>query len=605
MNYINKFFKDKDIDEKFNILKYQVDKTNNISSDKINEIISKLYKDKIDNIKFNGSLYRDLEIFETYDNSESKNTIFNKINFTHTIGAQKLLEYIIKNPIYNINILNNRKNIILNVNKNLDDNKFKSLSKSLDILKNNECSLHWFLQNNDKDFESMKHMLYFPKILFFLNNYGIGLTIKNIYNIFLSPLVGILSPISYFIIPYCIIRYKFNIRIPFLTYIQQVIKTLIIMYKTTNTKIISLNTLWIGFSALIYFQNIITSFSLSKLYINLSKFIINKINNLSEYTKHTQNLSKILYSKENMESFFNFNTEINYDNNLLSNKIHNYEFLNNFGNKLKFYKSINKEYLINLLKQSYCCDFIFSLCVLQRKFNLCIPKYLTNIKKSQLNIKDCYHPLVIENKITNSVIINNKTNMIITGPNAAGKSTFIKSLAINTLLSQSICLCFSNKILLTPFSYIASQINTYDINGQKSLFQAEMYNIKNIIDDIKVNNNSIIFLDEMFNSTNIIEGISASYSICDMLSRIPTNLTIFATHFLYLCKLSKNKKYKNYKFDAICNNNNIIFPYKLKKGISSQYIALEILKNNNFDEEIINNSINIKNKILQKCTKNK
>jgi DNA mismatch repair ATPase MutS len=603
MNYISKLFKDKDIDDKFNTLKSQIEKTNNISTDKIIEINTVLYKNDSEKIKFNTSLYRDLEIFETYDNSESQNTVFNKINFTHTLGAKNLLEYTIKNPIYNVNILNNRKKVILKVNSSMEKTQFDSLSKSLKILKKTENSLYWFLQNNDKDFESMKHMLYFPKILYFLNNYGIGLTIKNIYNIFLSPLIGILSPISYFIIPYCIIRYKFNIKIPFLTYLNQVIKTLIIMYKTTNTKILSLNTLWIGFSALIYFQNIITSFSLSKLYIKLSKFIINKINDLSEYTLNTQTLSKILYNSENIENFFNFKNEVIYDENLVNNKINNYEFLNNFGNKLKIYRLINKDYLIDLLKQSYCCDFIFSLCILQKEFNLCIPNYLINIKKSKLNVKNCFHPLVIDKRITNSVLINNKSNMIITGPNAAGKSTFIKSLAINTLLSQSICLCFSKKITLTPFSYIASQINTYDINGQKSLFQAEMYNIKNIIDDIKLNNNSIIFLDELFNSTNIIEGISASYSICDMLSQIPTNLTIFATHFLYLCKLSKNKKYKNYKFEAFCTDDDIIFPYKLKKGISSQYIALEILKKNNFDEEIINNSINIKNKILSKCKK--
>ncbi len=135
-----------------------------------------------------------------------------------------------------------------------------------------------------------------------------------------------------------------------------------------------------------------------------------------------------------------------------------------------------------------------------------------------------------------------------------------------------------------------------------------MYNIKNILDDINLyssvdkNQKSIIFLDELFNSTNIVEGVAASYSICNMLSTIPTNLTVFATHFLYLCKLAKTKKYINYKFEAECttvdNKLNIYFPYKIKKGISNQYIALEILKLNNFNEKIINDAINIKEKIM-------
>ncbi len=600
MNYLNKIFKDKDIDNKFNILQSEIDNTSLISDNKILQIIEPLYKQDLNKAKFNNNLYRDLEILETFDNSKSQNTIVNKINFTSTKGGKKLLDYIITNPIYDINILNNRKNSLLNLSNSINPNTLEKLSNSFVNLKKRESVIYWFLQNNESDFESIKKMLYFPKILFILNNFGIGLTIKNLYNIFLSPLVGILSPISYFIIPYCIIRYKFHLKIPFVTYIKQVINTLIIMYKTKNTKLVSLNTLWIGFSALVYFQNIITSFSLSKLYFTLSKFIINKINDLSEYTQNTKYISEILYKPENIESYLNFKNGMdNYNNDLLNNKSYKFEFLGNFGNKLKLYKELNKNYLINLLKQSYCCDFVFSLYCLQKEFNLCIPNYL-NTKKSKIHIIDVYHPLVIDNKITNSVIINNKRNMIITGPNAAGKSTFLKSLAINTILSQSICLSFSETINLTPFSYIASQINTYDINGQKSLFQAEMFNIKSIIDDVKTTKKSIVFLDEMFNSTNIIEGVSASYSICDMLSQIPTNLTVFATHFLYLCNLSKKKKYKNYKFEAICNNNEIIFPYKLKKGISSQYIALEILKNNNFDEKIINNSIKIKNKILKK-----
>jgi DNA mismatch repair ATPase MutS len=615
MEYIKKLLKDKELDEKFTIINKHINNVETLNLEEINLIVETLYKDINFKTKFNTTLFRDLEFFETYDSTSSANTIFNKLNNTNTLGGKYLIEHIIRTPIYDIDILNNRKNSILSISeifmKKTDINKSQSkelisVIESFDVLKRCEPNINWFLKESDNEFNSVKHLLYFPRIFNFLNNFGLGLTIKNVYKIFLSPVIGIISPITYFIIPYSIIRYKFHLKISFVTYLKQVIRTLIIMYKGSSGSFLSLNTLWIGFSILVYFQNLINSFDLAKLYIQLSRLIVNKINDLSDYTKHTKNISNYIYTKNNIEPYFNYYETINYNDLLLNNKNKRYELLNNFGDKLSIYKNIDIKFIKDLLRQSYSCDAIFSIYILLKKYNLTLPNYLTKSNNPQLKLKNFYHPLLDNsiNTIKNSTFLNNRNNMIITGPNAAGKSTFIKSIAVNTILTQSIGLSFSENIIVTPFSYIASQINTYDINGQRSLFQAEMYNIKMILDDIRNNkNNSIVFLDELFNSTNIVEGVAASYSICDMLSKIPSNLTIFATHFLYLCKLSENNKYKNYKFEAICSENNIVFPYKLKKGISSQYIALEILKNNNFDEEIINNSINIKNKILSNLTK--
>ena len=87
-----------------------------------------------------------------------------------------------------------------------------------------------------------------------------------------------------------------------------------------------------------------------------------------------------------------------------------------------------------------------------------------------------------ESKIVkNDIILDNKNNILITGPNAGGKSTFIKSIAINILLSQTICLSYCDKIELTPYYYIASQMNIVDNKGYESLFEAEMNRIINNI----------------------------------------------------------------------------------------------------------------------------
>lgn len=610
MNYINKLFSDKYVNEKFVILKDAVDKSKNFSNENVDKIITTIETNTINNLKFNTSFYRDLEIFETYDNDKSNNTVFDRINNTYTKGGESTFKKIIENPLNITELLINRKKSLLQIDKLVEKDKYDKIIDSLKILKDKEQSIYWFLNANNEDFDSMKKMLYFPRFLYFLNQSGTAVSIKNIYKIFLSPVVGILSPIWYFILPFCILKYKFKINISFVAYIRQVVQTLISMYKLAKPKLLSLNNLWIGFSALIYFQNIITSVDLSKLYTQLSSFIISKVNDLSEYTKNTKIISDILYKEEYIKHFYTYVKPIEYPDALLTLNVHTYEYIHNFGSKLSIYKTFDKEFMNKLLAQSYIVDAIFNICTTTRKFKMQTVDYIIDSIDPVLNITNFFHPLIKkdENLITNSAIIDNNKNMIITGPNAAGKSTYIKAMAVNTLLAQTICVCFAENFSLTVFNYIASQINTYDINGQKSLFQAEMYNIKNILDDISLHSSldksqkSIIFLDELFNSTNIVEGVAASYSICDMLSTIPTNLTVFATHFLYLCKLAKTKKYINYKFEAECttvdDKLNIYFPYKIKKGISNQYIALEILKLNNFNKKIIDDAIIIKEKIM-------
>jgi DNA mismatch repair ATPase MutS len=152
-------------------------------------------------------------------------------------------------------------------------------------------------------------------------------------------------------------------------------------------------------------------------------------------------------------------------------------------------------------------------------------------------------------------------------------------------------------------------MNIVDEKGVHSLFESEMYRILNNLNQVIKNNKenklSILFLDELFNSTNVIEGISGSYSICKKLASLNSNITLLTTHFTYLYKLEKDSNFKNYKMNAIVNNNDIIFPYKLLPGYSTQYIAIELLKNENnlekyeyLTKDVFNEAIHFKQKLL-------
>ena len=124
-----------------------------------------------------------------------------------------------------------------------------------------------------------------------------------------------------------------------------------------------------------------------------------------------------------------------------------------------------------------------------------------------------------------------------------------------------------------------------------------MNRCKNIIDNLD-NKFYYLIVDEIFNSTNPVEGISCSYSFIELLNKYKNILGIYSTHYTYITKLEENvKNIGNLKVNVNRKDNKIIFPYKIEKGISNDFIALELLKEKGFSNKFINKSIKIKNKL--------
>jgi len=561
------------------------------------------------------NLYNDLEMFIDY--KHGNNTLFNKLDKTYTRGGSYYLRNILLNPNHNIDLLNLKKNSLQNLFNLVENNKSKLL-ENLEILKDNQDNMFWVLNEMNEDTNNLINMLYFNSfILKNLNNSSHILTLKNIYKIYLLPTIGIITPIVYFILPYLVIRFKFGIQFSFTSFIKFIYNYYVNLNfgnMFANSKLNMIRKVWMLFSILFYFNSIFNSIELSKLTHKINILICNHINSISKYIKAGYDIIEAIYDDNNFNNVFN---NINYDiknieyllnfKNLQNINCEN-EYFNNFGEKLNLYKFLDKDKLKDFLNVTYLCDTVISLYLIKNEKSLAYPDYIKS-EEPIIKIKGLTHPN-IDNAVKNDINLDNKNNLIITGPNAAGKSTFIKAVAINILLSQTICMSFTDSIELTPFYYISSQINIVDDKGCESLFQAEMNriieNINNVEECKKSNKFSILFLDELFNSTNIIEGLSGSYSICKKLCDTNTNITLLTTHYNYLNKLEKNtNKFKNYKMESKQNDNIISFPYKIKEGYSKQYIALELLKNNENlknNKQIFIDAIDFKNNLFKKSS---
>lgn len=211
----------------------------------------------------------------------------------------------------------------------------------------------------------------------------------------------------------------------------------------------------------------------------------------------------------------------------------------------------------------------------------CKPTFVDN--RRYLQVEELFHPLLTK-PISNSLEIENK-NVIITGSNMSGKTTFIRSLGVNAILSQTIYTSLA-KHYQAPFYKVYSSINKLDnIVEGKSYYMAEVENLYEIIRARQSDDCYLFLLDEIFKGTNTIERIAASYAVLSFLTS-DKDIVFVATHDIELNHLLDDK-YLAYHFCEIINDDQLFFDYNIKEGISSTRNAIALLKLNGYPPEII------------------
>ena len=595
-----------------------------------NLIEKKNYIKNENSVTINDYVFNDVEFLQDHYMNNDK-SIFSKLNNCHTKIGSLLLKKLFLNPIHDINILKKRQIIFQKITHVKNE-----LLPLLNEIKDLEEDLMWFWNNsNIKHIDLMNDLIYFNYdfIPFFnlndtLNNNEKALLITNIYKIIISPLLTILTPLISLILPLIFLFYmqrKAQLKIPMSVIFQQYIKTLFghdsmsFIFKNPSKAIIA-SLVTKGIYLFMYFQNIYYSLQSSMNTNKIINIIHEKLNKITSYIEITSRIREICYNLgiSNIESYLNYNdfqNDIVFYNDYFNFPVFHSipKLFSNKGKILTTFKKFkeNKDNMVNLFHYTGIVDAIVSIETILCNSNSDNPYCITNFIEKDvpvINVKNIWHPY-LDKKTTNNTVKNSidiKNNILITGPNAAGKSTFIKTIIINIILSQTIGISSAEKFEITPFNMIETYLHIPDTKGTSSLFEAEMFRSKEYIDKIKnLDNNkfSFIVLDEIFSSTNYVEGFSGAYSILKKISSFSNTLSITTTHYTDLEILEKDTKGKiiNYKFEIERDiNNEIIFNYKLKRGISNQYIALELLKKNGFDEDVIEDELNICQKIKDK-----
>lgn len=217
----------------------------------------------------------------------------------------------------------------------------------------------------------------------------------------------------------------------------------------------------------------------------------------------------------------------------------------------------------------------------------------------QMDLKEMYHPLIY-NCVPNSIHTRSEEGVLITGSNMSGKTTFIRSIAINALLAQTIYTTCT-KEYKAPLLKIQTSIRTNDdLRENKSYFQAEALSILDIINqssaDEKVK--SLIIIDEIFRGTNTIERIAAAKSVLNYLTD-NKNFVFVSTHDLELAELLDND-YAVYSFEETVSDTRLVFDYKMKTGVLKNKNGIAILETIGYPESVVEDAYIVSEELKRK-----
>lgn len=224
------------------------------------------------------------------------------------------------------------------------------------------------------------------------------------------------------------------------------------------------------------------------------------------------------------------------------------------------------------------------------KGSFCIPEF----EGDRYDAKELIHPL-IQNAVAND--ITTKEGILITGSNASGKSTFLKTCAINTVLAQSIHTVLGKEYKAPLFEVYSSMALNDNIFEGDSYYIVEIKSIKRILDAAAKSGNRVLcFVDEVLRGTNTIERIAASTEILKTFAK--RNVTCFAaTHDIELTSLLKDSL-GIYHFEGNVTDNDVHFDYKIKSGPATNRNAIKLLGVLGYDEAIVDNAQALADKFL-------
>jgi hypothetical protein len=566
--------------------------------EKINEFFHLPISFDKKSMELNSTIITDLELKETIDPSGTP--LYHFAFQPKTIFGKRITRELSKSYTPNKTYLKETQHLLKKYKKNNDiEVSYDGIIRIWDDIK------------NDKTFKERYHFIDWDwSCGETLNNSQEFLQIMSIYNL-ASPLISLLMPIFILTIPFFIITIKgYNLSFSqYLTILKDYAKSNAIGQLFTHFHSVSNEKkIYLIASTFLYILSIYQNFmSCIRFHKNMIK-IHDYFNKIIHYIEHTIN---------------NVNNFLSYSNSLKTYKQFNSKAIQHLSILLDFKNEIKKitPYSLSLQKVSQLGKIMKHFYSLYKDVDInnafmwsfgmngyidCLEGLISNINKNKIKLckigdkknkknnvfKNAYYlPLINDTPIKNDINIDK--NLIITGPNASGKTTILKTSLINIIFSQQFGCGFYSNAYIVPYKFIHCYLNIPDTSGRDSLFQAEARRCKNIIDIIHDNDTDTHFcvFDELYSGTNPEEAVNSAKGFMKYLIKFKGVHCMLTTHFYDICKdLENNPQFENcHMVTEEDDNDKEIFKYtyKLEKGISNVHGGMKVLRDMNYPKEII------------------
>ena len=224
-------------------------------------------------------------------------------------------------------------------------------------------------------------------------------------------------------------------------------------------------------------------------------------------------------------------------------------------------------------------DAWYSMAVAVKRFDLSFPEFVEQ-DHSMVEAKGLYH-ILLQQPVAYDLELNPENNFLfLTGANMAGKSTLIKAVGSAVFLAHIGMGVPAKKMRLSLFDGLLSNINVVDnIAKGESFFFNEVQRIKNTIQKINDGRKWLVLIDELFKGTNMQDAMKCSSTVIKGLIKIKNSLFILSTHLYEIgeeLKIYPNISFKY--FETTVSDDQLIFSYQLKEGISNDRLGYVILK---------------------------
>jgi len=462
-----------------------------------------------------------------------------------------------------------------------------------------ECTEQmWKMWNNIKKEDNFleKYQYIDWSKLKWLNKYTPFLSFISLYNL-ISPLLNLILPIVMLIIPFFLLKIM-RIPITFSSYkkilLEQIRNHSVGQFFTQFKHVEWDKRVYILVSLGIYLFNIYQNIvSCCRFYLNM-KTINTYFTLMEKYIKYTvQKMNIVIQKASQLSTYKPFITNmLAYKSKLIELAIqlpknHNVspKSLLKIGKTMKiFYLLYSEDNYNDLLSYSFDFNGYWDTIVGLHK-NKSV--HNASFNGSNVSFKNTFYPS-LNKPIKNDISF--KKNIIITGPNASGKTTLLKCCVLNLLFTQQVGKGFYDKAKIKPFDYIHCYLNIPDTSSRDSLFQAEARRCKEILNFIELfpNKKHFCIFDELYSGTNPYEAIGSAYSYLKFISKNKRVRFMLTTHFIQLCSLfEKEKNIINWKMKPSRVGEKIIHSYKIVRGISKIRGGICVLKELHYPIKIL------------------